>query len=259
MRTLAVALTLLIMTPICGLGVIFAELLGVKHRRGSFHDRMARLWASSLCKAAGVKIRLHNAERMSGEAARVYVGNHVSWYDVFAMASVIPSFTFIAKSELEKIPFFGRAARAGGIIFIERATRKSAFESYRMAAKQVEWGRSVVIFPEGTRGFTYELRPFKKGPFVFAIAAGVPIVPVIIHGARDVHPKGRISIRSGTVDIHFLEPIETAGYDYEERAELMQKTWYRMADAFRELYGIETRHSAISVEAGTPEIRTSFL
>jgi len=259
MRTLAVALTLLVMTPICGMGVILADLFGIKHRRGSFHDRMARLWASSLCKAAGVKIRLHNAELLAADEARVYVGNHVSWFDVFAMASVIPSFTFIAKSELEKIPFFGRAARAGGIVFIERANRKSAFESYQTAAKQVEWGRSVVIFPEGTRGFSYELRPFKKGPFVFAIAAGVPIVPCIIYGARDVHPKGRIWIRSGTVDIHFLEPIETKGYDYEERAVLMEKTWTRMADAFRELYGVETRHTAIAAEAGTPEIKTSFL
>ena len=259
MRTLAVALTLLVMTPICGMGVILADLFGIKHRRGSFHDRMARLWASSLCKAAGVKIRLHHAERLAGDEARVYVGNHVSWYDVFAMASVIPSFTFIAKAELERIPFFGRAARAGGIVFIERANRKSAFDSYKAAAKQVEWGRSVVIFPEGTRGYTYELRPFKKGPFDFAIAAGAPIVPCIIHGAMDVHPKGRISIHSGTVDIHFLEPIETTGYEYEKRAALMEKTWTRMAEAFRELYGVETRHTAIAVEAGTPEIKTSFL
>lgn len=259
MRTILVALTLLVMTPVSGLGVIISDLLGIKHRRGSPHDFFARLWASSLCRAAGVRIRLHNAERIASDEARVYVGNHVSWFDVFAMASVIPSFTFIAKAELEKIPFFGRAARAGGIIFIERTNRKSAFESYRAAAKQVEWGRSVVIFPEGTRGFDYELRPFKKGPFVFAIAAGVPIVPVIIYGARDVHPKGRLRIRSGTVDIHFLEPIETKGYGYEERAALMEKTWTQMAARFRELYGVDTRHTAISAEAGTPEIKTSFL
>ena len=259
MRTLLVALTLLVMTPISGMGVIIADLLGIRHRRGSAHDYFARLWASSLCKAAGVKIRLHNADILKSPDAHVYVGNHVSWFDVFAMASVVPSFTFIAKAELEKIFFFGRAARAGGIVFIERSNRKAAFDAYRAAGTQIEGGRSVVIFPEGTRGYDYALRPFKKGPFVFAISAGVPIVPVIIHGAREVHPKGRIWIRGGTVDIHCLDPIETTGYDYEERAVLMEKTWARMAEAFRELYGIETKHTAIAREAGTPEIKTSFL
>ena len=259
MRTVLVALTLLVMTPISGMGVIIADLLGIEHKRGSIHDFFARLWASSLCKAAGVKIRLHNADILKSPDAHVYVGNHVSWFDVFAMASVVPSFTFIAKAELERIFFFGRAARAGGIVFIERTNRKAAFDAYKAAGTQIEGGRSVVIFPEGTRGYDYSLRPFKKGPFVFAISAGVPIVPVIIHGAREVHPKGRIWIRGGFVDIHFLEPIDTTGYGYEERAALMEKTWTRMADAFRELYGVETPHTAIAAEKGTPEIKTSFL
>lgn len=246
------------MTPICGLGVILADLFGIEHRRGTVHDRIARLWASSLCRAAGVRIRLHNAERIGGAGARVYAGNHVSWFDVFAVASVMQSFTFIAKSELRKIFLFGRAATAGGIIFIDRTNRKSSFGAYEAAKSQIEGGRSVIVFPEGTRGYTYELRPFKKGPFVFAIAAGVPVVPFVIHGTIDVHPKGTWWIRAGTVDIHFLEPIETTGYDYEHRAELMELTWERMASAFRELYGIETRHTAIAIGPGTGEIKTSF-
>ena len=74
-------------------------------------------------------------------------------------------------------------------------------------------GRAVIVCPEGTRGYDYHLRPFKKGPFVLAIAAQAPIVPTVVHGTREVMKKGSFWVRSGTVDLHFLEPVPTAGCD----------------------------------------------
>ena len=77
-------------------------------------------------------------------------------------------------------------------MFLTRDNRKSAFESYKEAAKEVTAGKNVVVFPEGTRGHDYSLRPFKKGPFVLAIAAQAPVVPVLVYGAREVMPKGSL-------------------------------------------------------------------
>ena len=259
MRSLLVALSILVLTPPLGGLVIVAALLGVPDGPRSVYQWAIRTWASTLCRAAGVKIRLHGAERIRRDGPAVYVANHVSWFDIFALASVLPRATFVAKKELEKIPLFGRACRAAGIVFIERANRRAAFDTYKDAAAQVKEGRSVVVCPEGTRGRDYHLRPFKKGPFVFAISTEAPIVPTVVHGTIAIQPKGSFRVRSGTVDLHFLEPVPTTGYGYEQRAELMEAVWSRMAEALRHEYGVATSEYAVAREGDRPEKETSFL
>ncbi|HKH90921.1 MAG TPA: lysophospholipid acyltransferase family protein, partial [Gemmatimonadaceae bacterium] len=197
-----------------------------------------RNWARSMCIAAGVKVVVHDAERMLRGRGAVYACNHVSWFDVFAIASVLPQYTFIAKSELRKLPIFGWGAESAGVVFLSRENRKSAFESYQGAAKVVAGGKNVVVFPEGTRGKEYALRPFKKGPFVLAIAAQAPVVPVLVYGAREVMPKGTFRVRPATVHVHFLEAVETAGLDYEHRHDLMRTVWGRIAARLRDEYGV---------------------
>lgn len=257
-RALLVLITLLVLTPILGTIVVIAGMMRIPHRSGGIYERMARLWSSGVNRAAGMKIRLHGEEHLSDES-RIYVSNHVSWFDVFALASILKHYSFVAKEELANIIFFGRAARAFGIVFIKRTNRKAAFEAYEDAATQVQGGMSVVVYPEGTRGFDYHLRPFKKGPFVLAISAGVPIVPTIVMGTIEVMGKGKPWIHPGTIDIHFLDPIPTTGYSYDQREDLMQLVWEKMAVAMKQLYGIGTAEEAIAKEGNTKKLPTSFL
>lgn len=244
MRTLLVAVTLFVMTLVLGSLVLLVTALGLAGRSRGLFDWAARTWARSLLAAAGVRLVLHDAERMQHEGAHIYVSNHVSWFDVFALATVLPRYRFIAKAELFRIPLFGPAARAVGTIPIDRGNRKAAFESYREAAEKIHGGDSVVVYPEGTRGYTYALRPFKKGPFVLAIAAQAPIVPTVIHGTIAVHRKKSPWIHAGRVDVHFLEPVPTAGLGYDDRERLMRTVWQRMADALRAGYGVESDAAA---------------
>ncbi len=246
MRTLFVALTALVMTALLGPTVMVARLLGVKQGPQSIYARAVRLWARSMNVAAGVRIRVHGSMAVDAAHGTVFVANHVSWYDIFALAAEVPWCSFVAKSELRKIPLFGFAAECAGIVFIDRENRKAAFESYKVAAAEVQRGRAVVVCPEGTRGYDYHLRPFKKGPFVLAIAAQAPIVPTVVHGTREVMRKGSFRVRSGTVDLHFLEPVPTAGCDYEHRGDVMTAVWSRMAGELRERYGITTTESSIA-------------
>ena len=240
MRTLLVFLTLVTMTPVLGIWVIVSSLFGVKDREGSVYDLAPRWWAACLVRAAGIKVRLHNEERMRTGAPRIFVSNHVSWFDVLTLAAVLPRYKFVGKAELFRIPIFGRAARSAGMIAIERENRKSAFESYRIAAERIRAGASVVVFPEGTRGKSYSLREFKKGPFVLAVAAGVPIVPTIVHGTMEAMRRDSFHVRPTVVDIHVLEPIPAEGLTYEDRNRLSRAAWDRMADAMHELYGVES-------------------
>ncbi|HJU75297.1 MAG TPA: lysophospholipid acyltransferase family protein [Gemmatimonadaceae bacterium] len=243
MRTLLTALTLAILTPTLGAAVIVAGLLRVRDRPGGIFDWAPRVWCRSILRAAGVRVRLHNAHHMPHDEPRIYVANHVSWFDIFTLASLLPHYKFVAKAELFRIPIFGTAARAAGMISIERDNRKSAFASYDRAAEQIRRGASVVVFPEGTRGRSYAMRPFKKGPFVLAVAAQVPVVPVIMHGTIPIQPKGSFRVRPGTVDVHFLEPITTRGMTYDDRDRLARETWQRMATAFEREYHITSTSS----------------
>ena len=238
MRAILVYLAFLLFTPTLGTLVLAAALLGVEDRRGGIYDWAQHLWTRALCAAAGVRIVVHGAERLD-QGARIYASNHVSWYDVFVLASVIPRYKFVAKAELFRIPIFGPAARAVGTIPIQRENRKAAFAAYAAAAGRMSDGVSVVVFPEGTRGREYPLRPFKKGPFVLAIASQVPVVPTIVHGTIAVQPRDSWRIRGGQVDVHLLEPVPTTGLGYDDRDRLSRVVAERMADALHTLYGVE--------------------
>ena len=239
MRTLLAAIDLWFATIFLAPLAVMASLLGFHDEKGgSVQQWCMRTWARSLCWAAGVEIVVHGAEHIARDRGTVYASNHVSWYDIFAIASVLPRYTFVAKAELRKIPIFGWGAEGAGVVFLARENRKSAFEAYEAVAKKIEHGLNVVVYPEGTRSTSYLLRPFKKGPFVLAIAAGAPVVPVVVYGTREVMPKGSYRVRASTVHVHLLEPVTTTGYDYAHRHELMRVVWDRMATVLRDEYRI---------------------
>jgi 1-acyl-sn-glycerol-3-phosphate acyltransferase len=248
-RTLCVAVVLIVLTPPYAALAVIAAALGVKDRPGGIYDWIAHTWTRAIVIAAGIRVRVHGAERLaeSKTVPRIFASNHVSWFDVFVLGSIIPRFAFVAKSEILEIPIFGPGARAIGTVPIDRNNRKSAFASYEEAAGRIAGGRSVIVFPEGTRGTAYPLRPFKKGPFVLAIAAHAAVVPTIVYGTLPIFPRDSYRMRTGggVIDVEFLEPIPTEGLDYEARDAVSQTVHDRMAVALAR-HGIEPVSAAAS-------------
>ena len=257
LRTILLFVTAFVVTLVLGLTVIIAALLGVKDKAGGLFDKAPRWWSSAVLWAAGIRVRVHGMKNAATGEPHIFASNHVSWFDVPALARTLPRYKFVAKAELFKVPIFGRGMRAVGMIEIQRENRKAAFGAYDVAAERIRSGSSVVVFPEGTRGHAYPLRPFKKGPFVLAIAAGVPIVPIIVHGTIEIMPKGSWWVHPGTIDVHLLQPVSTTGVDYDHREALMQTVRTRMADAMRELYGIEPLPIPVSRLPSSVEILSS--
>jgi 1-acyl-sn-glycerol-3-phosphate acyltransferase len=186
-------------------------------------ETLARRWARTLLRSVGARVVLHDAETIDPSRPQVLVANHVSWFDVLALAGYVPGpFRFVAKKELEGIPVFGPAWQACGHISIDRQDRTRAIQSLAVARRRLEEERpTVILFPEGTRSLTGELRSFKKGAFVLAIQTGVEVVPAAITGTRDIMRKGSWRIRTGrTIHVYFGEPISVDGYGMEERNEL---------------------------------------
>ena len=242
LRTLFVALVLVVLTPPYAAAVVICAALGVQDKRGGIYDWIARTWTGAVIFASGVKVRIKGVERLTESVTcpRIFASNHVSWFDVFVLGSIVPRFAFVAKAELLKIPIFGPGARAVGTVPIDRNNRKSAFASYEEAAARIAGGRSVIVFPEGTRGKAYPLRPFKKGPFVLAIAARASVVPTIVYGTLPIFPRDsyRLHRGGGVVEVEFLEPVPTEGLDYEARDVLSQTVHDRMEEALA-THGVE--------------------
>jgi len=256
-RTVLLFVTAFFATLILGTLVIVAALLGVKDKPNGLFDKAPRWWSTVILWAAGIKVRVHGLENVVEDEPHIFASNHISWFDVPALAKILPHYKFVAKAELFKVPIFGRGMRAVGMIEIQRENRKAAFGAYDLAADKIREGASVVVFPEGTRGRAYPLRPFKKGPFVLAIAAGVPIVPIIVHGTIEIMPKGSLRVHPGTIDVHLLKPVSTTGYDYDHREALMETVRSRMAGAMREFYGVDSPPSPASRLASSIEIVSS--
>jgi 1-acyl-sn-glycerol-3-phosphate acyltransferase len=182
-----------------------------------------RRWSRLLLRAAGVRVVAENADSLQTPVPQIIVANHVSWFDVLAIAAATPRrYLFVAKKEVRRVPFLGRAADVCGHIYIDRSDHQAALESLAALRERLAKERPVIImFPEGTRSATGDLQPFKKGAFVLAIQAGADVVPTAILGSRAVMKKHSLLIHPGTITVRFGRPIEVGGMTMEERDRLM--------------------------------------
>ena len=194
----------------------------VRHR-GRAYEWTARSWGRLAVWASGSKIQIEGLENVPRDRPVIIASNHQSWFDVFALAAIIPQrYRFIAKSELRKIPLFGMAWEACGHISIDRKDRSKAIRALDEAAEAMRSDNSaVVIFPEGTRSPTGELLPFKKGAFMMALRTGIAIVPAAVLGTRAIQKKGDWRVRAGKIIVRFGPPIDSSLYDEDHREELM--------------------------------------
>lgn len=174
----------------------------------TFH-RIALIWSRICLLAAGVRLNVEGAELVPVDRPCIFMGNHQSYFDIPVMIQASPApFNWLAKEELFRIPVFGHSMRAAGYIPINRGNGRDSIRSLKRAADLVRNGKSVAIFPEGTIG-NGELLPFKRGGFVLASLARVPIVPFSIIGTAAIsNPHERLRLRPGLVTVKFGHLIE---------------------------------------------------
>ena len=163
-------------------------------------------------------------ENVPTEGPVIYMSNHQGNFDILSLFMAIPrQFSWIAKEELFAIPVFGHSMRRAGYVPLDRSDGRRAFRSIEAAAAMIKSGKSVVIFPEGTRTIDGNLLPFKRGGFLLAAKAGVPIVPLTINDSGKVNPCKRLEIYPGTITIRFSEPIVTEGIKGARRDQLLDE------------------------------------
>lgn len=200
-----------------------ALLLGVGLKSKAFLYGPGHIGVGLALGLAGIRYRVHHQERIPANRAVVFCSNHESNVDPAVLFQALHKRLHVLfKAELQKLPILGQVMVAGGFVPVERDKREASMASIDRAAESIREGNSFLIFPEGTRSRTSEMLPFKKGGFIMAIKAQVPMVPVAVSGGRAAMQKGSWFVRPVLVDIRIGDPVETAGLSLEDRDRLIE-------------------------------------
>ena len=173
------------------------------------------LFADTASALIGMDLKVKGEKNLWSHRPAIFVFNHQSKADVIVVAKLLRrDIAGIGKQEIKKeTPILGKVLELAGVVFIDRADGASAIDAISPLVDAMKnEGKSVVLAPEGTRTISPKLAPFKKGAFHLAMQAGVPMVPIVIHNAGDVAPKGNFVFRPSTVEVEVLAPIDTSDW-----------------------------------------------
>jgi 1-acyl-sn-glycerol-3-phosphate acyltransferase len=197
-----------------GLGTL-SLLSSFVDRTGDLGHRCARAWSRWILKTTGVRVRVSGLERLDPSRSYVLASNHQSIYDIPILFASLPlQLRIVAKDSLGRIPFLGWHLQRTGHLLVDR--RNPGPDIVTKMKRLVGERHSLIVFPEGTRSVDGAVARFKKGSFLVAIDARLPVVPVSLSGSRDVMRKGRLVVRPGIVHMTIHEALPTAGVRRDE-------------------------------------------
>ncbi|MEN8158720.1 MAG: lysophospholipid acyltransferase family protein [Myxococcota bacterium] len=191
-------------------------LLSIRRDRQRAANAMIGFWARVAPRVAGLRLEVRHAEHIDASRPAVFLFNHQSSVDILIMCMLLRrDFTGVAKQEIRRHWVLGPAFAFAGAVFIDRFNRPKAVAALQPAVDVLHGGISVGIAPEGTRSVGARLGPFKKGAFRLALAARVPIVPIVIHDSYRVLPRKTVAVHPATVHVDVLEPVPTEHWTLE--------------------------------------------
>ncbi len=160
-----------------------------------------------------VAVKVVGEEHLWSHRPAVFVFNHRNIFDVEIAAKLVHrDFGAVAKKELQKDPLFALASQFIEIAFVDRKDHLQALEALRPVTRLLSEGVSMLVAPEGTRVAAKGMGEFKKGAFRMAMAAGVPIVPIVIRNAESLGARDAVMLRPGAVDVAVLPPIDVTAW-----------------------------------------------
>jgi 1-acyl-sn-glycerol-3-phosphate acyltransferase len=195
-----------------------------------------KAWAPWGLRVAGCRLEVRTLAPLPAGPA-IFASNHESAIDIWAVVAAIPrGVRFVAKAELFRLPIFGWYMSLGGHVPIDRRDHARALASLSQAAAKIRAGTSIIVFPEGTRSRDSRVHAFKKGPFILAAEAGVPVVPVAVVGAGAVTPKNLLHVHPGVIQVILGEPVLPS--EHPDRDDLLREVRRRIVTMHREAGGL---------------------
>lgn len=179
-------------------------------------------WANILIRGIGYRLTCEGYENIDENETYFFVSNHQGTLDPALLVATFPKpMTFISKQKNERMPIFGRCARSIDVIHFDHETRVGNVYMLREAARYLKKGRSVLVFPEGTRSKKDQMNPFKEGALQPAYLAKATIIPVTLNNAYCIDNK---KDKRRDLKITYGKPIpysEYQGYSYTEFADIL--------------------------------------
>ena len=171
-------------------------------------------WSRSVIRLLLLPIKVTGRENVDPKQSYVFVANHQSFLDVFAVYGWLPNnFKWLMKKEIRRVPFVGTACAVAGHIFVDRSNPRAALQSMEKVKKELVDGISTVIFPEGTRTKTGEIGRFKQGAFKIAMDMELPVVPITLNGFYKAMPSGQpFANPFSHLSLHIGKPIDISQF-----------------------------------------------
>ena len=219
----------------------FSLLSSFVDRDGRIQQWFAVTWSKVILRIIGAPLTLRGMEKIDTTRPHLYALNHLSALDIPAVYAALPfHFRIMAKEELFRYPFMGWHMRRSGQVSIERENAIASMRSLNRAAAILKGGQPLVVFPEGGRSPTGQVKPFLPGVFYVAIKAGVDVVPMALVGTYELLPMNTFHIKPRPLELLVGEPVSAAGYgprDMDKLAATVQKAvedlYYSRAEVVR--------------------------
>lgn len=193
-------------------------------RRGDLIHIVSRYFGRSLLWAGRANVQVRGLENLPQDRPCLICANHQSLFDIALLDGYIPlQFRFVVKKELFSVPLLGLCLIMENQIKLDRKNRRKGIESIRKGSELIKTGRSIAVFPEGTRSPDGTVKPFRKGSLLIATDSRIPVVPVTIDGSYNIMSKGSFRLHPGTVKVIVHPPIETEGLSREDQKVLGER------------------------------------
>jgi 1-acyl-sn-glycerol-3-phosphate acyltransferase len=208
-------------------------------------NEIAQRWTRRFLSIPPITLTVQGLENVEADEQYIVVSNHLSNFDIPVTVRALPPRTrFISKQEIAKIPLFGDAAVNAGVVMIDREATRSNHQALNDAIKKnLGLGYSILVFAEGTRSRTGEMQEFRRGAARIALATGVDILPIVIHGTYEVNPPGSPVVYPGEVTVRILPPIAVEGMTTPDVPALTDKIRAQISANYDEMHSAAQHQS----------------
>ena len=221
------------------LSIVAIVVYNLNGRNSDFPHKIARIWSKIILKIfCGVKLEVKGLENIDKSKSYIIVSNHRSLTDIFVASASIPlQFRWLAKKSLFKLPLIGYGMKISGYVSVERERTVHAARSLDEIKKRLNAGKSIWIFPEGTRTPKESLGKFKRGAFVLAKETGVSILPIVLVNTDKIF-ENPLKIRATTVYVHILKPESFIVYmeKYGDKRKALENMVYEVKEKIQKIY-----------------------
>lgn len=211
-------------------------LVAIIDRSGNSVHIIGRIWSRTLLFLCGITVEIDGLNNLIKDKPFLFISNHQEAFDIPVLHAFLPAqFRWISKDSVFRFPIIGWTMSLAGYIKMDRSSARASYRALVEASEKLKNGTSILIFPEGSRSKKEHINKFKRGPFLLAIKAKTPIVPISINGTKNVLKSGWPWIHPEKIKIFVGSPVPTHDLEEKDALVLKEKIYDIVCENFKKL------------------------